>query len=458
MQKDQQEQQAARERAQAEWLEPPGYRTDAPLPPEPDDDSTHGPEDNAFDQLWDKFEGEPYEHQVAMFLATLDDASLMDEELAFEMLNSLHEKSARRGERDRLDGLLKTLHQRLPEVYAHDAIYYLDWRIANALAAGREQQILALAAEMAAIAHQHIDQFIDTLDRLAYHGQLAALVEACRIAWPRIKESADILPWGIEEFSVLAGDWVIFDYLEHHAASAGDDSELVERLGFYIEVDPARLERYLALVTGRAGQQWTPGDFELDASVARREADREDDEESPPDEGALNLYDLSIEFLGYLRRQEEVPYSQAELAREQLLKYLLERRVGELEPEPGSQRAARGSARRGRKSRGSRPPAHPLCPDARTLDRYLGELFNLFHLEHYKAAALFEMIPAWLRFLEARRLISGEQREQTTAGLRELYAQMIEVWETHFDDPTLAAALARRWASAGTGEKGGLII
>jgi HD-like signal output (HDOD) protein len=51
-------------------------------------------------------------------------------------------------------------------------------------------------------------------------------------------------------------------------------------------------------------------------------------------------------------------------------------------------------------------------------------------------------------------MVNGQQQTQITAVLRELHAQMIELWETHFDDPTLAAALARRWGRAGTGEKG----
>jgi hypothetical protein len=58
----------------AERRQQPGYRPDAP--PAPEHDSAGGPEDDAFDRLWDRFEGEPYEDQVALFLQTLDNASL----------------------------------------------------------------------------------------------------------------------------------------------------------------------------------------------------------------------------------------------------------------------------------------------------------------------------------------------------------------------------------------------
>lgn len=56
-----------------------------------------------------------------------------------------------------------------PDLYAHSAPYYLEWQIADALAAGQ-------------------------IDRLAYHGHLALLAETMARGWPLVRESDKYLP------------------------------------------------------------------------------------------------------------------------------------------------------------------------------------------------------------------------------------------------------------------------
>jgi len=96
-------------------------------------------------------------------------------------------------------------------------------------------------------------------------------------------------------------------------------------------------------------------------------------------------------------------------------------------------------------------PDHLLCPDRATLDIHLGHLCNLLSLQTYKAAALFESIPAWLRFLETRGLIDASRREATLNDISPLRAELIQLWGTPDKDPALRQAMEWWNEAAGAG-------
>ena len=84
-------------------------------------------------------------------------------------------------------------------------------------------------------------------------------------------------------------------------------------------------------------------------------------------------------------------------------------------------------------------PGHPLCPERVTLDVYLAQLVGFLNGLYYSAAALFEVMPAWLRFLESRGFIDAERRRKTVEELRPLQASLLKMWEKN-EDPTLLRA------------------
>src|SRR5207248_1254360 len=172
-----------------------------------------------------------------------------------------------------------------------------------------------------------------------YHGQLAVLVAAMRLAWPQVRKSGDIVPWGIDDFARRAMDYELLEYAECTPAPAANDPALLARLHVYSkEIIPERLAAYLAHLTGQAQQQWTMRDFEFvpPRRRSRRDWDEEDEEDTADTiasqaTGDQNFYDLSIAFLGYVHRVEGVPYTKAELGRRELAKFIFERHAGELE-------------------------------------------------------------------------------------------------------------------------------
>ncbi len=149
----------------------------------------------AINARWEAYEALDYEGRIALFTETLDEPELMDDEMAFEMLNTLYGPALERDQRDRFDGLIAALRDRLPEVYDTSAQYYLDWQVSNALATGRPDALAARVQELTDAATFDIDIFDHIVDRLAYHGQLSLLIDATRRAWPLVKESDNVVPW-----------------------------------------------------------------------------------------------------------------------------------------------------------------------------------------------------------------------------------------------------------------------
>ncbi len=429
-----QREELGRAQREAADLAIPSVFTDRPVPEPELESSPPDPQQAALNARWDEFEAAPdYEARIALVYRTLDDG-LMDDEMAFEMLNVLYDESIQHDDRDGWDGLATALRTRLPAVFDHDAQYYLDWLITNALTAGRYEEVSSLARAMAGCAGDHMDEFDWVVDRLAYHGQLATLVEMMRIARPLVEDSTNIVPRGQDEFVACAIDYEVFDYLEHTAAPAANDPQLQNRVQRFSVIDQPQFAQFLTYLTGQAGRQWTTGDFEVGRRKGRsRRASDEDDEERP--ESEENLFLLTVEFLGYLHREEGVPYSKGRLAQQQIFEYLVKRSEGQLEPA-----AARRPQSRPKLVAGQQ---HPLCPDRGTFERFLVDLLQFLFAQPYKAAAVFELAPAWLRFLESRGLIDTTQRAATLAELRGLDTELLKYWDQHPADPALRAGTAR---------------
>jgi hypothetical protein len=359
------------------------------------------------------------------------------------MLARLHQDAVARGERPRFAELVAALRERQPEVFDQGAHYYLTWLLLDALAEGRADAVRPLALELAPRAGRAIDTVRRSLEALAYHGHLAVLVEAMRLGWPGVKSSSGVVPWGISEFAEEGALYEIYDYLEHTPSPDPDDGALLERVRFFVEEPDLDLVRQLVTdVTGQAARSWTVDDFALKPPRKKsRDAWDDDAEERSPDTGAENLSRLLAEFVGYLRRQEGVPFPKGQRARRELFRNFVRRHEGELDPEPSMlERIRQPNLKLPRPPK----PIHPLCPERVTLEASLAEFVGPLAGLHHRAAALFDVVPAWLRFLESRRLLDAETRTRVVANLLPLQAQVLRLWESFGDDPTLARA-AQQW-------------
>jgi SEC-C motif len=415
---------------------PPARAARAPAPPLPVDPVTE-----RANSLWREFKSQNGDDRTAVFLRALEDADVMSDDLAFEMLTILRADAVNSGGRARFAELVGAYRGRLPEAYDQGAHYYLSWCLVDALAESRQEAVLSLTRDLAARAGRDIDIFNRALEALEYHGQLEVLVEAMRIAWPFVKSSDQIVPWGISEFAAKGASFEIYHCLEHISSADAIEAILLDRVQFFVD-NPSDdyLREFVGDLTGKSGREWQADDFALRRQRQRSREDRESESESEseeresPDQGANNLSRLIVAFVGYLRREEGVPFPRGELVRQHLYRYFLRRNEGDLDPRPSMLELA---THPNRKLPKPPPPAHPLCPQRVTLDAYLAELMGPFNGLYYSAATLFQAIPAWQRFLESRRLIDAGTTRKLAAELLPLHATLLKIWKQHTEDPSL---------------------
>jgi len=64
-------------------------------------------------------------------------------------------------------------------------------------------------------------------------------------------------------------------------------------------------------------------------------------------------------------------------------------------------------------------------------------MMDMMSARYHSAAALFQAMPAWLRFLKSRRLIDAGTSRKVETELLPLHATLLRFWEQYTDDPLL---------------------
>ncbi len=433
------DEETARKKAEAPAPTLPAAPPERPLATTP----ARTPEMEAWDARWEAFDEADYSERIAIFERTLDDPALMDKEMAFEMMNQLFEQTIEHNERDRFDSFVAMLRERAPKVYEEEAHNLLDWLILNAAAKGDAPRIAALTREFTPHIENHFDAWSLVEGCVAYHGQLGALAETMREAWPLVQRSHEIMAWAIDEFYVHATQYELLDYVATHAAPTADALALRERLRPYGDgIDTDLLPDALACLTGQFSRQWTHDDFWLSSHRNQEEATEEGD---AADSGRNNLYKLTLQFVAYAHRVEGAPYGRAELARRGIHQFLTNRQRRDFERE--EIKLSSSGKPRARRAR-SLEPGFSLCPDAARLDRFLAQQLDLFSPQRHFAVAMVELLPAWLRFLESQRLLDEAARRKILSELIPVSNNLREAFRGFSSDPTLSRAL-ENWGQKG---------
>jgi hypothetical protein len=383
------------------------------------------------ERRWEEFRKADYEGRIALFLKTLDEPELLDHENAFEMLNELSDAAVKRGQRERFVGLVRLLRERLPDVYAEGAFWNAGYLLDAALEAGDTDAIAAAGLELAENAHKASDPFSRHLAEVAYRGHLLIARDVMRRAWPLLRDEADLFEWARHEYAEQGATFELYARLEEEPALAGDDPVLLERTRFFVEdLDEAVVARRVELLTGRATAEGNSAAWAL--ALERPEEDEDEEGGCRLAESSMTrLTDLSWEFARHLRMQG-VPSSKAELEREPLVEYVAERACGGLRDERRPPRSWQGPGG---------GPTDWLVPERATLERLLRRMLGFFSWQTYQAAAVFEAVPAWLRFLEGKGLITADRRGQALALLHPLVQQLRSLAEPGAVGPGFAAVL-----------------
>ena len=135
------------------------------------------------------------------------------------------------------------------------------------------------------------------------------------------------------------------------------------------------------------------------------------------------------------------------MIRTEINRYLLERLDGELDEHPSEFVEALEKA----KSKALiREYDHILCPDAKTLNRFIANKFHMLGNQPYRAAACFEALPHWFRFLESAELADAETCRKATGEIAaEVWPPLEElVLRLCKDGKHMAATVRAAWGNA----------
>lgn len=292
------------------------------------------------------------------------------------------------------------------------------------VAGGDLDQARPIARELAVRASEDFPTLHAALDLLDYHGELALINDVMAQAWRQVQEATGYSHPAVAAYASRAGDHLIYQHLEEAPAATTDTTSLQILLERYFEVDGARLQIYLSFLAGEAGRRWSPDDFRANDATA--------------------LSGLVVEFVG-LAHRTGISYGKAHLVREHLPRYFLDRQAGYLHPREDVAALLRSGQRPPPVVTGQ--PAHPLLPDQLTLRNFLEKMVQTVAPQVYPAAAIVELMPIWLRFLDVRQLAAAELLHDASAELEGLAAEFAPVWHESGDAVLIRNLLepAMRW-------------
>ncbi|MGD8244589.1 MAG: hypothetical protein PVI63_05285, partial [Anaerolineae bacterium] len=282
-------------------------------PPEPEEPE----ETQDGDRFWDAFRAADLEGKETLFRDLLASGE-MDDEDAFEMLGMIRDRLDTNDQqgRDRYAGLLEELRQQAPDVYRQHASIYHRNLISDAVAAGHWDDIPALLAHFADEPTSDLDAFAQVIDQLTYHGRVQGLVQAMTRAWPKVQDSDEITPWGVDDFVGKLMKLHLFRYLESRDAPRADAPELLEATAPFGRWDEAWLERVVPRLAASQPSQWEMADFgpAVDADLWEE-----------------NLINLLAEFVAD-RYRHGVPYGRGHMAWMELGDILMRQFAEPLQP------------------------------------------------------------------------------------------------------------------------------
>ena len=370
--------------------------------------------------FWEKFMDAPYEEQWTLTTKMLaEEPELCDGEMVFEITNTLFGQAIAAGEIGRCKQLLQQLEEVAPDAYHKELAYVLEWRIQMALIEEEETNLERYFFQFSPLAGDKLDIYYRIISMLAYHGKLEILYQGMRQARPFVAAGDDLVPWAYDEFTEKLADLDLIYLAAHHPDMTVDDPTLQQHFAEYeLTLIPEIISHHLDYRSGRRTITLTLSDFALTKDKTKEIRSHQ------------SYGYLLAAFSHYATHKEGYALTKVWMFDEQWSQYLAQRRDGELG------KSGSGNGRRSKKRRRQRKhkQQHPLCPDAQTLDQFIAQLMGFISFQYYEACALFELIPAWLRFLFKYNLLDEETEQETITSLSYIKGHLIEIANKQLSD------------------------
>lgn len=406
--------------------------------------------DDDEEKFWDELIDQDLSVKIALFEKKLQTPNALTPFEASDMLDIIFEAAVKAEAREQYDALLERVRGSAPEVYEYNAPEYVANRITNALALSREENLAELVAEHAAVSTQEPALFMTMLTQLSYYGHADLLRSALNAARTMFKNDEQVEGWLDGIIAPLAVRATVFEFLERQT----DEAALFQKLEAFSKIPRARVEHFIALLSGKSQPAWRASDFEIKKwPRAQPNVQPAEDTSTIRDTLGQHVFDLVLQFQGYLRRERGLPYLKSEVGCGELVNYIFQRAYGDVYPQARAFSQASMLTEQYRLCHPEWPPHERLlCPDRVTLDFFCAELLHWDKTGQYKSAALFALLPAWWDFLVAHQLLEPAHGDQALLEVFELHKDLHEALHLFKRDPNLSKNLIG-WPWRQTDEK-----
>jgi hypothetical protein len=348
-------------------------------------------------RFWDDFKKAQLDQKLALAREAIKQRDDFDGEWAFELVSSL-EEPLRKAERvPELEELLDLIATRRPQAYEEEGGWLSLCRVENALllpSLDLRTPLLELAPRAARV----IDPFFSLIARLMYHGKDDDLIATLELAWIHLRDSDQVLSRGKEELRGIML-WLLLDrHLDSRPTMSPDDPDFLKATEPYRK-DEGRPWWDLAIEqrAGRRGSDWQQQDFN---PLQNRDGFNE------------RVFLLSVELATELHGRWEWPRPKAELVREQIFHFLLDRgaETTKERKKPKKKGAATNAS-----------DSSPFCSLLRPKHarQFMHEQLNSGYGYPHKAAAFSQALPLWLQFLNERGLLDEREAQCLYGGLKD---------------------------------------
>ncbi len=244
---------------------------------------------------------------------------------------------------------------------------------------------------------------------------------------PRLQQSIDALSGAVTR------DWQPDDFVRVAVDDDDDDErddpdwndpaslkdlESLKDIEYDTDYDPVAMAETIERSRLAFESDDTAEEDDDDGILGSKYAEADDHDRDDPNQGLKeNLLILTLELAGALRRDHGIPLARTEVARDTLLRYLLEQPVD----------------RKGRLL---------LLPQKRSAEARLAGLMSFFSSQHVKSGALFTLLPAYIDMLASRGMVKRDAARRARAEILTLRSLMHTLVAEATNDPILAEAVA----------------
>ena len=367
--------------------------------------------------VWDLFENSQLDKRL-IILNKMQAADVLDAEYAFEFLTAIKSDFDLTIEEGRANyaALLNKLRDEKPDIFRHDSHYYNQDLITFAILEERWDDIPQLLNPFTS--GKHLDQFYTVISQLRYHGRTKIVLEAMQSAYPGIKASSEYVYGADEEFAGELSEIMLIDYLETSDHPRPDDPVFLDKVGSLVEWKKGWLDWFVPRITQAISTEWASDDL---LEGINSEDWRE------------KFNNLLLEFIA-TEWKRGIPLSRCILAWHQLFEIFYTQ--------------FKGLGKNKKRDKKSKEVflARCIIPNAKKMDRTLGEQFSIMGGKPYEVSASLELLPNFLAFIETIGIIQDSQKQNALEEIRKrIICNIPNVLSYYGGDPILLENLDTAW-------------